>query len=206
MVRVVSPVSGHRALIRGMSNEVLDLQFAHMKSQIVLASIEEVALHIHKIEMIRDSIICTLLLKIEDPIAGHVPKYDKINWCPYVPENEYEIDNSISQLIVWTRGSSYQCYNIHSVVDTYGIGARRANDITEGSLRHSENSPITGATLSPDGTTLAISFEDGNIRFYQVYFHSNDEAPRCLHQWVPHQGKPVSGLFFLDDHSEFSEE
>lgn len=121
MVRVVNPVSGQRALIRGMSNEVLDLQFAHMKSQIVLASIEEVALHIHKIETVGDNIICTLVLKIEDPIVEHVPKYDKINWCPYVPDNEYEMDNSISQLIVWTRGSSYQCYNIHSVVERYGV-------------------------------------------------------------------------------------
>lgn len=124
MVRVVNPVSGQRALIRGMSNEVLDLQFAHMKSHIVLASIEVVALHIHKIEMVGGSIICTLVLKIEDPIVGHVPKYDKINWCPYVPDNEYEVDNSISQLIVWTRGSSYQCYNIHTVVERYGVRAR----------------------------------------------------------------------------------
>lgn len=121
MVRVVNPVSGQRALIRGMSSEVLDLQFAHMKSQIMLASIEEVALHIHKIECVGENIICTLVLKIEDPITGHIPKYDQINWCPYVPENKQEINNSISQLIVWTRGASYQCYNVHTVVETYGV-------------------------------------------------------------------------------------
>lgn len=121
MVRVVNPVSGQRALIRGMSNEVLDIQFAHIKSQVLLASIEDAALHIHNIEMVNDSILCTLVLKIEDPIAGHVPKYDKINWCPYVPENEYNIENSISQLIVWTRGASYQCYNVHSVIQKYGV-------------------------------------------------------------------------------------
>lgn len=121
MVRVVSPAYGRRALIRGMSSEVLDIQFAHIKSQVMLACIEDFALHIHNIQTVGEAILCALVLKIEDPITGHVPKYDKINWCPYVPENEYNIENSISQLIVWTRGSSYQCYNVHSVVQKYGV-------------------------------------------------------------------------------------
>lgn len=124
MVRVVNPISGQRALIRGKFSEVLDLQFAHMKSQILLASIEHTSLHIHKIETVNDSIICTLLLKIEDPIPGHVPKYDKINWCPYVPENETETDNYIGKLLVWTRGSSFQCYNVNTVVESYGVSKR----------------------------------------------------------------------------------
>lgn len=121
MVRVTNPVSGQRALIRGKSSEVLDLQFAHMKSQIMLASIETTALHIHKIEMLNENIICTLILKIDDPVEGHVPKFDKINWCPYVPENETESDNGAGKLLVWTRGSSFQCYNVGMVVDSYGV-------------------------------------------------------------------------------------
>merc|ERR1719483_1971289 len=28
------------------------------------------------------------------------------------------------------------------------------------------------------------------------------ENPRCLHQWKPHEGQPVSSLFFLDNHKE----
>lgn len=121
MVRVVNPVSSQRALIRGKSSEVLDLQFAHIKSQILLASIEISALHVHKIEAIEDSIICTLLLKIEDPIVNHVPKYDKINWCPFVPDSETENDDHAGKLLVWTRGASCQCFNVSTVVDSYGV-------------------------------------------------------------------------------------
>ncbi|XP_031617309.1 enhancer of mRNA-decapping protein 4 homolog isoform X2 [Contarinia nasturtii] len=201
-VRVANPNTGSRALIRGKSSEVLDLQFAHMKSQIMLASIENTALHIHKIETINDNIICTLQLKIDDPVEGHVSKFDKINWCPYVPENETETDNDAGKLLVWTRGTSFQCYNVGTVVDNYGIGTHHANDITEGSLKFYEVSAITDASLSPDGTTLAITLEDGDIRFYQVYFHCNEDEPRLLHQWTPHEKKPVSGLFFLDDHTK----
>lgn len=124
MVRVVNPVSGQRALIRDKSiafSEVLDLQFAHIKSQILLASIERTSLHIHTIDTVNDSIICTPLLRIDDPIEGHSPKYDKVNWCPYVPENESETDNFIGKLLVWTRGASFQCYNINTVVEQYGV-------------------------------------------------------------------------------------
>ena len=35
----------------------------------------------------------------------------------------------------------------------------------------------------------------------QVYI-KGDEAPRCLHEWTPHDGKPVTSLIFLDDHSQ----
>lgn len=27
-----------------------------------------------------------------------------------------------------------------------------------------------------------------------------EKSPRCLHQWNPHDGKPLSALFFLDNH------
>lgn len=121
MVRVMNPSTGQRALIRGKSSEVLDLQFAHMKSQILLASIEDIALHIHKIETVADNIICTLLLKIEDAIPDHVPKYDQINWCPYVPADETESDSYVGRLIVWIRGTSYQCYSVNAVVENYGV-------------------------------------------------------------------------------------
>lgn len=123
MVRVMNPSTGQRALIRGKSSEVLDLQFAHMKSQILLASIEDIALHIHKIETVAENIICTLLLKIEDVIPDHVPKYDQINWCPYVPADETESDSYVGRLIVWIRGTSYQCYSVNAVVENYGVSS-----------------------------------------------------------------------------------
>ena len=64
---------------------------------------------------------------------------------------------------------------------------------------YENQSLITNATFSPDGTTLAISTEDGYIRFYQIYFH--EPRPRSLHKWRPHDGSTISSFFFLDDHT-----
>lgn len=121
MVRVFNSVNSHRELIKGMSNEVLDLQFAHMKSIILLGCIEQTALHVHKIEDTPDKVFSTLMVKIEDPISGHVPLYDKIKWCPFVPEGEDDVDEYVGQQLVWFRGNVYQCYSIKSVVDAYGV-------------------------------------------------------------------------------------
>lgn len=121
MVRVVNPESSQRALIRGKSSEVLDLQFAHIKSQILLASIEINALHVHRIEEINGTILCTLQLKIEDPIVNYVPKYDKVNWCPFVPDSETENDDHAGKLLVWTRDTSCQCINVSTVIESHGV-------------------------------------------------------------------------------------
>ncbi|XP_053691608.1 enhancer of mRNA-decapping protein 4 homolog isoform X2 [Sabethes cyaneus] len=202
MVRIVHLTLGQRSLIKGLSGEVLDLQFAHIASTVMLALIEQMALHVHKIEIVSEKIVCTRLLKINDPIDGHVPICDKVSWCPYLQDNAYE-DQYASQLLVWTRGDTFQCYSISTVVQHYGQGEIAGKDISEGGFKFRDSLPIiTGAIFSADGTTLAISCDDGVIRFYQVYQHTNDSNPRCLHQWKPHGGKTISSFFFLDNYTE----
>ncbi|KAB7501462.1 Enhancer of mRNA-decapping protein 4 [Armadillidium nasatum] len=63
------------------------------------------------------------------------------------------------------------------------------------------SAPISDAAFSPDGTALATASLDGYVKFFQVNMSSSGESsPRCLHQWKPHDGKPLSCLFFLDNH------
>lgn len=121
MVRVVNSKTTYRALIKGLTGEVLDLQFAHLKSTVLLGCLEDSALHIHTIETVGDKMFCHLLLKIEDPSAISVATSNKINWCPYVPENELEIDEYASQELVWIRGNAYHCYSVNSIVQMYEV-------------------------------------------------------------------------------------
>ena len=206
MVRLIHFGMGNkRALIKGMSKEVLDLQFADYSKEIIIACIEETALHVHKLEVAEtgESINCVQLLKIENPILGHVPKMDKISWCPFVPEKADAVDDEFSvMLLVWIRGNKFECYSVKTILDTYQPGVHKAENISEGFLKsyEEEREMITHATFSPDGTTLAISTADGYIKFYQVYFH--EMIPRCLHIWSPHENKSISSFFFLDNHTQ----
>lgn len=203
MIRIVHLGLGQRALIKGMSGEVLDLQFAHSSSQILLGIIEQTALHVHSVKIDNEKILCSLLLKVNDPLDGHVPVRDKISWCPCLPDSSHEADDYASQLLVWSRGDIFQCYSISTVVQHYGTGEISGKDISEGGFKFQDSLPlITGAIFSADGTTLAVSCEDGVIRFYQVYKHTNDGNPRCLHKWKPHGGKTISSFFFLDNYTD----
>lgn len=119
MVRVVNTAKGLRALIKGMSGEVLDLQFANIEKEHILASIDACSLYVHKIDLLDGSLLCNLILKIEDPLSNYIPKYDKISWCPFihVPGD----DDEESQLIVWSRGSIFQCFNVNIIISNYGV-------------------------------------------------------------------------------------
>lgn len=200
MVRIVNLSLGQRALIKGMSGQVLDLQFAHTSRNVLLGIIEKDALHVYIIEVLQEKIVCGMLLKLNDPI-NHLPLADRISWCPYIQGNGYE-DKYASQLLVWCRSNKFHCYSISSIIKKYGTGEFNGNDISEGSFRFNDPTLwITWALFSADGTTLAFSCHDGTIRFFQVYQHT-DDMPRCLHKWKPHDGKPVSSFFFLDNYTQ----
>ncbi|KAL7029654.1 hypothetical protein ACKWTF_006305 [Chironomus riparius] len=204
MVRLINfGMNNKRALIRGFTSEVLDLQFANSK-EVIIGCIEETALHVYKLPFddTEDTIKCVLLVKIENPIKDHVPLLDKISFCPYVPEENDKEDDFSVQLLVWVRGNKFECYSLKSIIDTYGNGVHKVENIKEGIVRSCEDDRalITCCTFSPDGTTLAIGSDDGYIRFYQIYFH--ETVPRCLHSWSPHDGAPISNFFFLDNHTQ----
>ncbi|KFB36315.1 hypothetical protein ZHAS_00003438 [Anopheles sinensis] len=205
MVRVASLQLSERTLIRGLSNEMLDMQFAHTTHpDYLLGIIERSNLQVYQVLINGTELTTTLKVKIVDPLEGHVPECDRINWCPYLRENDYEIDDFSSQLLVWSRGSTFQCYSISTLTKTYGQSIElTADKIKEGGFKSSNGEKtITGSVYSGDGTTLALSSKDGMIRFYQVYQHANNCEPRRLHQWQPHEGRPVSSFFFLDNYTE----
>lgn len=205
MVRLIHfGIGNKRALIKGMTKVVLDLQFADYSKEIIIGCIEESALHVHRLEIVNggESLNCVQLLKIENPLPNHVPIADKISWCPYVPEENETVDEFSVMLLVWVRGNSFECYSIKTILDNYKPGVHQAKNITDGLVRSNEpdSALITNALYSPDGTTLAISTADGFIRFFQIYFH--ETSPRCLHVWSPNSGAPVSSFFFLDNHTQ----
>uniref|UniRef100_A0A6P4EU10 Enhancer of mRNA-decapping protein 4 homolog n=1 Tax=Drosophila rhopaloa TaxID=1041015 RepID=A0A6P4EU10_DRORH len=202
MVRVCNISSSMRALIKGMSGEVLDLQFAHTDRERILAVIDVSSLFVYKVDQIEGNLLCNLVLKVEDPIANYVPEYDMVSWCPYVcstntavPINDEDDEN---QLLIWSRSSQFQCFHVKMIVSEHGRGKIQPAALETGYLKIEEDSLITCAALSPDGTTVAAACADGLVRFYQIYLF-DVRNHRCLHEWKPHDGKKVCSLFFLDN-------
>ncbi|KAH8335925.1 hypothetical protein KR074_007164 [Drosophila pseudoananassae] len=202
MVRVCNISTSMRALIKGMSGEVLDLQFAHTDRERILAVIDVSSLFVYKIDLIEGNLLCNLVLKVEDPIANYTPEYDMVSWCPYVCSNNSNAsihdEDDENQLLIWSRSSQFQCFHVKMIVSEHGRGKIQPAALETGYLKIEEDSLITCAALSPDGTTVAAACADGLVRFYQIYLF-DVRNHRCLHEWKPHDGKKVSSLFFLDN-------
>ncbi|XP_064548602.1 enhancer of mRNA-decapping protein 4 homolog isoform X1 [Drosophila montana] len=218
MVRVCNTSTSQRALIKGMNGEVLDLQFSHSERDRILAVIDMCSLFVYKIDLIDGNLICKLVLKVDDPIANYVPEYDMVSWCPYITSSGSSSNNNTSgggvgggvgavtgheeddenQLLIWSRSKQFQCFHVRMIISEHGRGQIKPASLETGYLKIEEDSLITCAALSPDGTTVAAACTDGLVRFYQIYLF-DVRNHRCLHEWKPHDGKPVASLFFLDN-------
>lgn len=163
MIRVSNVESGLRSLIKGMAGEVLDLQFAHIETERILASIDVNSLHIYKIDSTPSNLVNTFLIKIMDPLENYSPKFDKIAWCPCVPEmSSDDSDEDLSKLIVWARGNQFQCFSIQALLENHLDSEVTVNKLSAGYLKHTfETSIVTWVQYSPDGTTLGVGSDDG---------------------------------------------
>nr|XP_034172470.1 enhancer of mRNA-decapping protein 4 [Osmia lignaria] len=208
MVRVVYKELEQRALLRGMRAAIQDLAFAHI-SNAILACVDYLGnLFIHTIESTPSELLCSLLLQVDaEDITG---TSHRVIWCPYIPEDVPSDGDDVSKLLILTRGSKVELWSVNTVTSRF-----RAIEATDPAVKENggmleidqHSDTIIEATLSPDGTALATASFDGEVKFFQVYLHTNSHGnqsqPQCLHQWRPHDGRPISCLFFLDDHKTY---
>ncbi|KAF7998396.1 hypothetical protein HCN44_009794 [Aphidius gifuensis] len=148
--------------------EIQDLAFAHVKNAI-LACVDQIGnLFVHTIVSSTSQLVCNLLLSVV--AEGSSPMTHRVIWCPYIPEEEHNEAEDVSKLLIVTRGSKAELWQVDYVY----------------------------AQL---GTAIATASLDGKVKFFQVNIHGVTlEKPNCLHQWKPHDGRPICSLFFLDDH------
>ncbi|XP_061385364.1 enhancer of mRNA-decapping protein 4 isoform X2 [Danaus plexippus] len=217
MVRVVynpEPGIDRRALIKGMKGEVLDLAFAHIQNQILLASIDEMGnFYIHEIEVTDSGLRCTLSVEVrEDTGACLGGGVHRVVWCPYIPDEDDSPDDDVARLLLTTHSHQARMWNVRAIwslcaggggapVSCVSAGAALAGGAGLGAGSHA--APVLAAAFSPDGTALATASQDGYVMFTQVYMN-NEISPRCLHKWQPHEGQPLSCLFFLDNHKNYN--
>ncbi|CAG9567572.1 unnamed protein product [Danaus chrysippus] len=217
MVRVVynpEPGIDRRALIKGMKGEVLDLAFAHIQNQILLASIDEMGnFYIHEIEVTDSGLRCTLSAEVREDTGACVGGgVHRVVWCPYIPDEDDSPDDDVARLLLTTHSHQARMWNVRAIWSLCAggggaplpyVSAGAALAAGAGLAAGSHAAPVLAAAFSPDGTALATASQDGYVMFTQVYMN-NEISPRCLHKWQPHEGQPLSCLFFLDNHKNYN--
>ena len=146
------------------------------------------------------------------------------------------------KVFVLTRKNRADIFHLDHIQQTYDCSAQlNTADIKQGHLVIEDHkAAILAASFSPDGSAIATSSADGEVKFFKitfgnspdlnddddtagdrtVNFRANDElvnevensgrpkqqrmsappAPKCLRQWWLHDNKPVTSIYFLDDH------
>ena len=143
----------------------------------------------------------------------------RIIWCMYIPdgsENPQQQQNcgDASKIFVLTRRNRADIFNLSLIEKTHNCSCFD----TKGHLIIEQKSTILSVSFSPDGSNVAISCLDGEVGFFKISIDPTSLAkgspqestnkktdyetqPICLKKWYPHDNKPVTSLYFLDDHN-----
>uniref|UniRef100_A0A4W3KH63 Enhancer of mRNA-decapping protein 4 n=1 Tax=Callorhinchus milii TaxID=7868 RepID=A0A4W3KH63_CALMI len=201
MVRVLSIGAAERTLLKGFTGGVADLAFAHLNSN-QLACVDEAGdLFVWQLNEENGKIQEKIIVHIKRPERTALVTNRRIIWCPYIPEENEENEEG-SQTLAVLHEDRAEVWDLDIIRNSSSVWPIEATDIKEGFIIvKGHTARISEGALSPDGTVLATASHDGYVKFWQIYIEGQDQ-PRCLHEWKPHDGRPLSCLLFCDNHKK----
>ncbi|XP_069821989.1 enhancer of mRNA-decapping protein 4 isoform X2 [Dendropsophus ebraccatus] len=203
MIRVLSITTAERILLKGITGSVTDLAFAHLNSDQLACLDEAGSLFVWRLTMENGKIMDEIVVHISRPNLTPLNSNRRIIWCPYIPEeNEENLSEDTSQTIALLHEEMAEVWDLDIIRANYSSWPTLISDLKEGFISVTGHSGcLSEGALSPDGTVLATASHDGYVKFWQIYIEGQDQ-PRCLHEWKPHNGRPVSCLLFCDNHKK----
>ncbi|NWU70489.1 EDC4 protein, partial [Pterocles burchelli] len=202
MVRVLSVSTAERTLLKGFTGGVADLAFAHLNSN-QLACLDEAGnLFVWHLAMDKEKIQEEILVHIKRPDNTPLNTSRRIIWCPFIPDDNEESGEEGSQTLALLHEDRAEVWDLDIIRTNNSSWPVEVPSIKEGFIVVKGHSTcLSEGALSPDGTVLATASHDGFVKFWQIYIEGQDE-PRCLHEWKPHDGRPLSCLLFCDNHKK----
>uniref|UniRef100_A0A8C8LU13 Enhancer of mRNA-decapping protein 4 n=1 Tax=Oncorhynchus tshawytscha TaxID=74940 RepID=A0A8C8LU13_ONCTS len=202
MIRVLSLGSAERTLLKGFTGAVTDLAFAHLDSTLLGCVDEAGNLVIWQLTCHSSKILDQVIVHVRRPEDTPLNSNRRLIWCPFILEDNEENPEDASQtlaLLHEDRAEVWDLEILRSNNDTWPVDATDLKDGVITIKGHTDR--ISEGALSPDGTVLATASHDGYVKFWQIYIEGQDQ-PRCLHEWQPHNGNPLSCLLFCDNHKK----
>uniref|UniRef100_A0A2I2YC94 Enhancer of mRNA-decapping protein 4 n=1 Tax=Gorilla gorilla gorilla TaxID=9595 RepID=A0A2I2YC94_GORGO len=202
MVRVISVSTSERTLLKGFTGSVADLAFAHLNSP-QLACLDEAGnLFVWRLALVNGKIQEEILVHIRQPEGTPLNHFRRIIWCPFIPEESEDCCEESSPTVALLHEDRAEVWDLDMLRSRHSTWPVDVSQIKQGFIVVKGHSTcLSEGALSPDGTVLATASHDGYVKFWQIYIEGQDE-PRCLHEWKPHDGRPLSCLLFCDNHKK----
>uniref|UniRef100_A0A4W5QPB1 Enhancer of mRNA-decapping protein 4 n=1 Tax=Hucho hucho TaxID=62062 RepID=A0A4W5QPB1_9TELE len=202
MIRVLSLGSAERTLLKGFTGAVTDLAFAHLDSTLLGCVDEAGNLVIWQLTCHSSKILDQVIVHVRRPEDTPLNSNRRLIWCPFILEDNEENPEDVSQTLALLHEDRAEVWDLEILRSNNSAWPVDATDLKDGVITikgHTDR--ISEGALSPDGTVLATASHDGYVKFWQIYIEGQDQ-PRCLHEWQPHNGNPLSCLLFCDNHKK----
>ncbi|XP_019912371.2 enhancer of mRNA-decapping protein 4 isoform X2 [Esox lucius] len=210
MIRVLSLGSAERTLLKGFTGAVTDLAFAHLDSTHLGCVDEAGNLVIWRLTCHSSKIHDQVVIHIRRPEDTPLNSNRRLIWCPFIQDDNDENPEEASQNLALLHEDRVEVWDLENLRSNNSTWPVDATDLKEGVITikgHTER--VSEGALSPDGTVLATASHDGYVKFWQIYIEGQDQPSplpgffhRCLHEWQPHNGGPLSCLLFCDNHKK----
>ncbi|XP_029523944.1 enhancer of mRNA-decapping protein 4-like isoform X4 [Oncorhynchus nerka] len=210
MIRVLSLGSAERTLLKGFTGAVTDLAFAHLDSTLLGCVDEAGNLVIWQLTCHSSKILDQVIVHVRRPEDTPLNSNRRLIWCPFILEDNEENPEDASQTLALLHEDRAEVWDLEILRSNNGTWPVDATDLKDGVITikgHTDR--ISEGALSPDGTVLATASHDGYVKFWQIYIEGQDQPSplpgffhRCLHEWQPHNGNPLSCLLFCDNHKK----
>eukprot|EP00794_Sanderia_malayensis_P018597 gene18597-20463_t len=208
-IRVINHHTSSRVLLKGFDGKVTDLEFGgpqenHLACLDVKGNLriyhlyEENDLVNHLRQLFLDDVYrYDLILEVHRPDSQDT-EFSLVSWAPMLYEEDHD-DDEHELIVAVSRGESAEVYSVNTILSEYGSHCDAAH-IEKGmkQIQNGHTKPITKMVVSPNLEVLATSSLDGCVKFWDINFE-NKENSSCLHDWQPHDGEPVTSLFFCDN-------
>ncbi|XP_016125689.1 enhancer of mRNA-decapping protein 4-like [Sinocyclocheilus grahami] len=202
MIRVLRLGSTERSLLKGFTGAVTDLAFAHLDSTLLGCVDEAGNMFIWQLTSHSSKIQDEVLVHIRRPEDTPLNSNRRLIWCPFIPEDNDENPEDACQTLALLHEDRAEVWDLDILRSNNSSWPVDATDLKEGFITiRGHTARISEGALSPDGTVLATASHDGYVKFWQIYIEGQDQ-PRCLHEWQPHNGRPLSCLLFCDNHKK----
>ncbi|CAG9768722.1 unnamed protein product [Ceutorhynchus assimilis] len=206
LIRIVHQDSSIKSvLIKNLKEEIKDLSFACSTKEVILGSVDcKGNLFVYQIDKFTKELNSKLLLRVIREEESVRPKTNfRLSWCPFVPNSDEDLDGSEKTFVV-LNGWKAEIYSLARLTAKYGsLGVLQPDSSYEGYTEIKHNSNLVDASFSSDACAIALAYQDGYVKFFQLFMYDHD-IQKCLHEWMPHEGKPISSINFLDDIIEYT--
>ncbi|XP_016143272.1 enhancer of mRNA-decapping protein 4 isoform X1 [Sinocyclocheilus grahami] len=202
MIRVLRLGSTERSLLKGFTGAVTDLAFAHLDSTLLGCVDEAGNMFIWQLTSHSSKIHDEVIVHIQRPEDTPLNSNRRLIWCPFIPEDNDENPEDACQTLALLHEDRAEVWDLDILRSNNSSWPVDATELKEGFITiRGHTARISEGALSPDGTVLATASHDGFVKFWQIYIEGQDQ-PRCLHEWQPHNGRPLSCLLFCDNHKK----